>query len=98
MTCGMRITTPERDSYAINDLSFGQLIRLLERPQTWLKVGLQVNKRALLDRLEKVREVRNAVMHFDPDGLPDEDLALLEQTSRLLRKVSLLAGADGEGQ
>ena len=82
----------ERESYEIGDLSFGELIRLLQHPESWEKVGLPVDKQTLLGRLEEVRVVRNAVMHFDPDGLTDEQLALLEQTSRFLQRVTQLVG------
>jgi len=37
--------------------------------------------------LERVREIRNDTMHFDPDGIDDDDLKELRQFSGLLKQV-----------
>ena len=43
--------------------------------------------RSQLKRLEKIREIRNDVMHFDPDGLEDEDLNTLREFAQFLKRL-----------
>jgi phosphoribulokinase len=41
-----------------------------------------MNRRVVVERLSKIRDIRNDVMHFHPDGISDGDLATLRQTVR----------------
>jgi hypothetical protein len=49
----------------------------------------------VVSHLEKVRQIRNDVMHFDPDGIPDEDLDVLRQFSRFLQTLQSTQGNSG---
>ena len=60
-------TAPKPKS--ISDLSFGGYIRLLQRPQVWARVSLNIDQASLTVQLEEVRQIRNDVMHFDPDPM-----------------------------
>lgn len=66
------------------DLTFGEHIRLLENPARWAALGLQIDRTAFIRHLNAVREVRNSVMHFDPDGVAPEELDRLRGFTRLL--------------
>ena len=70
-----------------DDLTLGELIVAFESTAIWDKVGLQFDKATFTNRLHGVREIRNKVMHFSPDGLPPEDVAKLKQTRELLEKL-----------
>jgi hypothetical protein len=37
--------------------------------------------------LDKVREIRNDVMHFDPDGIPESDLVILQRFAALQQRL-----------
>jgi CBS domain-containing protein len=65
-------TAPKPKS--ISDLSFGGYIRLLQRPQVWVRLSLNIDQAALTAQLEEVRQVRNDVMHFDPDPMTAKQL------------------------
>jgi CBS domain-containing protein len=69
------------------DLTFGEYKRLLEEPERWSRLGIQIDRTAFISLLEKVREIRNDVMHFDPDGIPDSDLETLRDFARFLRTL-----------
>lgn len=61
----------------VDNLSLGHAIRLLQRDDAWRRVALPVDKQAFLQRLDQVREVRNAVMHFSPDSPTPKDTETL---------------------
>jgi predicted transcriptional regulator len=69
------------------DLSFGEYARLLENTQRWAKAAIPLDKSVFLSRLRKVRQIRNDVMHFDPDGIVEDDLRLLREFVDLLHAV-----------
>ena len=48
----------------VEDLSFGDYLRLLQVPEHWSKLGLKVDSTVVLKRLEQVRTIRNAVDAF----------------------------------
>lgn len=71
------VREPGDDSRTINsvaDLTFGEYGRLLETPKHWEQLNLHLDRPAFIKLLHRVREIRNDVMHFDPDGIPDTDL------------------------
>jgi CBS domain-containing protein len=77
---GRRIASP-------SDLTFGEYIRLIESERRWKKLKLEIDRVEFLDRLNRVREVRNDVMHFDPDGLDPDDLIFLREFAQFLRRL-----------
>jgi CBS domain-containing protein len=73
----------------ISDLSFGEYVRLLEPAAMWPRLQFKlIDRGPFIDALKRVRQVRNAVMHFDPDGVGDSDLEILREFARM---VDLLA-------
>ena len=69
------------------DLTFGNYLRLLESPDYWDRLGLSIDRVAFTKHLDAVREIRNDVMHFDPDGLEPEDEATLKDLARFFRSL-----------
>jgi hypothetical protein len=80
----------ERLINEVVDLTFGEYIRLLENPENWSKLQSQVDRTTFVDLLDKVRMIRNDVMHFDPDGIPPEDLESLRNFARFLQRLHSL--------
>lgn len=72
------------------DLTFGEYKRLLEEPGRWERLNLRINRVVFINLLDKVREIRNDVMHFDPDGIPDNDLDVLRDFARFLRTLQTI--------
>src|SRR5262249_44077121 len=61
----------------VADLGYGDYLRLLGEPSRWSRIGLALDRKAFIKELDDVRRIRNDVMHFDPDGIGDRDLAVL---------------------
>jgi hypothetical protein len=77
----------DRDVDSVADLTFGEYIRILENPNKWKQVDLDLSRTKLCSRLEEIRRIRNDVMHFHPDELPSEDRLLLNRTVRFMRNI-----------
>ena len=81
----------ERDSErvvnTVADLTFGEYLRLCQNPDTWQKLLLTIDRKAFCDQLEKIKDIRNNIMHFDPDGLEVESIDILRNFVRLLQTL-----------
>lgn len=82
---GRRTSSPRIGSAA--DLSLGKYGYLLDSPENWKRLEWPLDHGLFLERLEQVRRVRNDLMHFTPDPLQQEQLAVLEGLVRMLRVV-----------
>lgn len=71
----------------INELNFGEYIRLLDRPEVWTKLLLKIDQKALTSQLEQVRLIRNDVMHFDPDPMENGQLETLKNAANFMRQL-----------
>jgi predicted transcriptional regulator len=78
---------PDRKPSSISDLTFGEYVRLFQRPEVWTKLNLKIDKACLTAQLEEVRGIRNDVMHFDPDPLTSKDLDVLKATTKLMQQL-----------
>jgi CBS domain-containing protein len=76
----------------VADLTFGEYIRLLEKPENWDKTLIQVDRKVFVKELDKVRLIRNDVMHFDPDGITLEDHRLLSHFVQFLHEMRFIQG------
>jgi CBS domain-containing protein len=73
-----------REIEDVADLTLGEYIRLLENPKRWEKLGVPIDRKTFTEELKRVGRIRNDVMHFDPDGVAPEDLAVLRKFARFL--------------
>lgn len=79
----------DRKVNTIDDLTFGEYIRILQDPKNWAKLNLKsVDQKMFIKTLDDVREARNDVMHFDPAGLSNEQYKVLSDTATYLKKLS----------
>jgi CBS domain-containing protein len=78
-------TAPKPKS--ISDLSFGGYIRLLQRPQVWARLSLNIDQSSLTLQLEQVRQIRNDVMHFDPDPMTVQQLDALKNAAKFMQQL-----------
>lgn len=70
-----------------SDLTLGEYVRLIEPEKRWKKLKIEIDRVEFLQRLNRVRDVRNDVMHFDPDGLSPDDLVFLREFAQFLRRL-----------
>lgn len=71
-----------------DDLTFGGYCRLLGHPKSWSTLDLTVDRKEFVKCLDRVRTIRNDIMHFSPDGIGDDDVTHLEQMAGLLRELA----------
>ena len=64
------------------DLTLGDYHRLLSKPERWKNLNLNVDRVEFLKHLDGVREIRNSVMHFSPEGLSEVDLQTLNDAAK----------------
>jgi len=76
----------ERLIDGVFDLTFGEYLRLLEKRDFWSRLNLSIDRTIFIDKLDKIRDIRNAVMHFDPDGITDPELDTLRKFAGFLQK------------
>ncbi len=76
-----------RRTKQVTSITFGENLRLLQRPDIWKRLNLQINKDHFLEQLEVVRELRNEVMHFNSDPLGSKGKKHLEKVETFLRFV-----------
>jgi len=92
---GTRFSLPElaeardpldtRDVKSVADLNFGRYILLLETPDRLNRLKVSIDRGTFVADLHHVREIRNDIMHFDPDPLPDNEIAFLRKFVRFLQ-------------
>jgi hypothetical protein len=81
---------PGDDARAIEapaDLTVGEYIRLIEQETNWTKLKVEIDRVTFVKQLNRVRDIRNDVMHFDPDGLEDDDLKFLREFAQFLKRL-----------
>jgi restriction system protein len=70
------------------DLTIGNYHYLLREPVSWLRFTWTLDHAFFMEQLDKVRIIRNELMHFSPDPLTSEQLGCLEGFVRMLRTVN----------
>jgi hypothetical protein len=78
---------PARKISGIADLTFGDYVRLLESDERWQKLKLPIDRAVFCSELDKVRKIRNDVMHFDPAASREKSLKRLQFFSHFLRRL-----------
>lgn len=81
---------------SVADLTYGEYIRLLENQERWDKLNITVDRKTCIEKFESVRRIRNDVMHFDPDGIPEKDLQTLREFARFLQKLQIIDAISAE--
>jgi hypothetical protein len=76
------------------DLTFGEYVRLLQSPERFERCYRQIDRSVFIEQLEQVRGIRNDIMHFDPEGIGEEELDSLRRFAAFLGELAKL-GADG---
>jgi hypothetical protein len=69
------------------DLTFGEYLRLLEKKDLWSKLNISIDRAVFVKKLDEIREIRNNIMHFDPDGITESELDTLRKFVVFLQKL-----------
>ncbi|OGB47828.1 MAG: hypothetical protein A3F76_05810 [Burkholderiales bacterium RIFCSPLOWO2_12_FULL_65_40] len=84
---GAKVPGDDRKIETPADLTFGEYIRLMQPEGNWKKLNVAIDKAIFISNLTKVKDIRNDVMHFDPDGLDEDDLKFLREFAEFLKKL-----------
>ncbi|MFJ6981802.1 MULTISPECIES: CBS domain-containing protein [unclassified Streptomyces] len=83
---------------SVDEMMFGEYIRLLDNEERWGKLGWPLVDRAhFIGLLGRVKDVRNTVMHFNAPSLRAEQLDLLDSFVSMLRLYDPDYGATDMG-
>lgn len=77
--CGRTITS-------FDQLSMGDYRHVLENKEVWRRLGWPLDRSAFIARLEEIRLIRNKVMHFHPDPVPEDAVDKLQRFNGLLHQ------------
>ena len=69
------------------DLTLGGYCQLLGKEDRWSRLELKIDRKEFVKQLDWVREKRNDIMHFSPDGLDPEDTNKLENAAVFFRNL-----------
>lgn len=77
----------EREIEFIDDLNFGDYIQIVGNPENWDKLNLSIERSHFIKQLDKIRQIRNDVMHFDPEGITKEQREDLVKMAKFLMEL-----------
>ena len=70
------------------DLTLGAYARLLGDKDNWKRLGLNIDRAEFVRQLDEVRQIRNDVMHFNPDGLSEDETRKLRDIARFFGNLA----------
>jgi CBS domain-containing protein len=76
-----------RQIEGVGDMTFGEYIRLLQNPDRWNQLYVKVDRKIFCSNLDRIRQIRNDVMHFDTDGITDEELQQLRDFASFMKQL-----------
>ena len=81
------VCSDDEQAEFIDDLTFGQYIRLIEKETNWQKLNLSIERVPFIKQLDKIRIIRNDIMHFDPEGITTEERDDLNNMANFLTEL-----------
>ena len=78
----------ERTINEASDLTFGEIVRLVEVDVNWQRLELTIDRRVFVRLLHDVKDLRNEIMHFSPDDLSPENRNKIGRLRKLLEKLA----------
>ena len=82
-----RVPASSRPVTGVDDLTFGDYLGIFRNTSSWSKLGLAADGGIVARELDNVRQIRNDVMHFNSDGLPEAQMRSLRRFANFLRML-----------
>jgi restriction system protein len=73
--------------WANGNPTFGNYVRIFENPATFALLGWPLDHETFLDLLKEARRIRNELMHFSGEEVPEQDLAAIEGFCATIKAV-----------
>lgn len=77
--CARKVTS-------FDELTIGDYQNILGRDELWQKLGWPLDRAVFIARLEEIRRIRNKIMHFHPDPVPEDAVDKLRRFNRMLHR------------
>lgn len=77
-----------RKLLSYDELTMGDYQSVLQNPSEWSILVWPLDRQTFARRLSELRNVRNSLMHFNPDPIPDNVVSQLRDMIRLLKKYA----------
>jgi CBS domain-containing protein len=77
-----------RNMQSYDELTMGDYQRVLENEEHWATLGWPLDRSTFARRLQFLREVRNDLMHFNPDPIPDNTVSQLRHMIAVLKRYA----------
>jgi hypothetical protein len=72
----------------VGEMMFGDYVALLRSPQNWLRLGWPfIDHGLFIELLDRVRRIRNAVVHFRPTTLTASENEQVDQLLLMLKNI-----------
>ncbi len=87
----LRAASGSEDGQSIEgsgDLTLGGYVRLLENESNWKRLGLNIDRAEFIRQLDEVRQIRNDVMHFNPDGPSESETRKLRDIAHFFGNLA----------
>jgi CBS domain-containing protein len=78
-----------RDLSSCDELTMGDYQRILENSDCWDKLGWSLDRKTFCARLDEIAQVRNNLMHFNSDPMPDDIVSMLQNFINLLQEYGI---------
>jgi CBS domain-containing protein len=78
----------DRTIGSFDDLSIGDYQRILENEDSWKTLGWPLDRKVFVKRIDELRLIRNDLMHFNPDPIPDGAVQKIRHMIALLREYT----------
>ena len=89
-----KFTLEELKSVALNEdiegfanLTIGDYCQLLGNPSNWERLNLLIDRSEFVKHLDSIRQIRNHVMHFNPEGISPESIQQLKDVARFFNDL-----------
>ena len=76
-----------RNIAGVADLTLGDYCRLLQDGSLWNRLNVGADPSRFIEHLDRVREIRNDIMHFSPEEDDPDDMRTLQGFARYLREL-----------
>lgn len=74
-----------REIKSFDQLTMGDYERTLQNPDAWERLSTKLDRTLFCKRLEMIRDIRNDIMHFNPEDIPTNTVDMLRNLLRMVR-------------
>ncbi|MFE7193758.1 CBS domain-containing protein [Kitasatospora sp. NPDC057541] len=73
---------------SFDSLSMGHYQQVLGNPDAWNQLSWPLDRKVFGERLDQIRKIRNDLLHFNPDPLPEDAIEKIRNMINLLREYT----------